>query len=112
MSALRRTAACGFTLADCLTLEDIQQLADESLLERRLLPVETAFASSPRFVLGAWQATRFINGLELALGQFPQQPPVGARLAVYDPEGRFLGLAQADDRYLRIIKLFALGEYK
>jgi tRNA pseudouridine55 synthase len=110
MSALRRTSACGFNLDACLTLGDIQRLADENLLERRLLPVETAFSALPRFVLDAQQATRFVNGLELALGQFPQQPPFSARLAIYDPKGRFLGLAQADDRYLRIIKLFVLGE--
>jgi tRNA pseudouridine55 synthase len=110
MSALRRTAACGFTLADCLTLEQIQQLADENSLEQKLMPVEAAFASLPRFVLSEPQATRFMNGLELALGPLPQEPPVGARLAVYNSTGRFLGLAEADSQYLRIIKLFALGD--
>jgi tRNA pseudouridine55 synthase len=110
MSALRRTAACGFAIEDCLTLEQIQRLADENSLEQKLLPVGTVFAALPRFTLDSLQATRFANGLELALSQFPQRPPHGMRLAVYNPAGRFLGLAPADDEYLRIIKLFALGE--
>jgi tRNA pseudouridine55 synthase len=112
MSALRRTAACGFTLAGCITLEDAQRLTDEGILEQKLLPVETAFASLPRFALSEAQAVRFMNGLELALGQFPQEPPQNTRLAIYDVTGRFLGLAEADSQYLRIIKLFALGVYR
>jgi tRNA pseudouridine55 synthase len=110
MSALKRTAACGFTLGECFSLEEIQRLADENSLEQKLLPVETALAELPRFILSEPQANRFVNGLELALGQFPQEPPIGARLAVYDVTGRFLGLAEADSQYLRIVKLFALGE--
>jgi tRNA pseudouridine55 synthase len=110
MSALRRTVACGFALAECVTLEEAQRLTDECTLEQRLLPVESAFASLPRFVLSEPQATRFLNGLELALGQFRQAPLQGIRLFVTDVKGRFLGLAEADRQYLRIIKLFALGE--
>jgi tRNA pseudouridine55 synthase len=110
MSALRRTVACGFTLADCLTLEQIQRLADENSLEQKLLPVEAAFTALPRFVLSEPQAMRFMNGLELALGPLPQEPPPNTRLCVYGSTGRFLGLAEADSQYLRIIKLFALGE--
>jgi tRNA pseudouridine55 synthase len=110
MSALRRTVACGFGLADCLTLEQIQRLADSNALGQRLLPVEAAFAALPRFVLSEAQATRFMTGLERALGQFPQGPPQNIRLAIYGSTGRFLGLAEADSQYLRIIKLFALGE--
>jgi tRNA pseudouridine55 synthase len=112
MSALRRTVACGFALADCVSLEDAQRLTDEGVLEQKLLPVETAFAAFPRFVLSGPQAARFMNGLELALGQFPQEPPQNTRLAVFDATGRFIGLAEADSQYLRIIKLFALGENK
>lgn len=112
MSALRRTVACGFTLADCVTLEEAQRLTDAGELEGKLLPVDSAFAGYPGFVLEKPQATRFLNGVELTLGQFPKEPPPNTSLRVYDGSGRFLGLAEADKKCLRIIKLFALGECK
>ena len=43
MTSLRRTASAGFTLAQCLTLEEVERLSAAGELEQRLLPVETVF---------------------------------------------------------------------
>lgn len=112
MSALRRTAACGFALPDCITLEDAEALAAEDKLIPRLLPVSSAFSHLPAFALDPSQAVRFRNGLELHLAQFGAVFKDGETLAVYDKTNRFLGLACADlsEEKLKIIKIFALLE--
>lgn len=110
MTQLVRTAACGYSLADCLTLNEIQALKDENMLESRILPVSTAFSRIPKFILNTRQADYFCGGLELGLYQFEDLPEDGTRLSVYDETGRFLGLARIDaenDR-LKIIKIFRL----
>jgi tRNA pseudouridine55 synthase len=112
MSALRRTRACGFLLRQCVSLDEVQRLADEGVLEQKLLPVERVFSALHRFCLSDQQAARFMNGQELSLDQFGEKPPQNTRLKIYDEEARFLGIAEADSQYLRIVKLFALGENK
>ena len=47
MSALRRTRACGFSLADCVTLGEARELAAAGRLAERLLPVESLFSAKP-----------------------------------------------------------------
>jgi tRNA pseudouridine55 synthase len=110
MSALRRTEACGFKLADCVTLDEAQRLCDGGLLLQRLLPVESLFAEYARLELTQPQAARFINGAQLKLDGFAARPAGNQALAVY-AAGRFLGLARADTgaETLKIIKLFALN---
>lgn len=114
MSALRRTTACGFTLSDCLTLNEVQALVEEDRLIPRLLPVSSAFSHLPVFMLEPNQAVRFCNGLELRLSQFKAVPEDGASLAIYTGDKRFLGLACPDlaEDKLKIIKIFSLGETK
>lgn len=112
MTALRRTQACGFSLSDCVTLDEIQRLMDENLLAARLLPVSAAFSDLEAFPLTAAQAKRFVCGLELSLHQFPHVPENGTRVRVLDETGRFLGLAEVDvpNAKLSIIKLFLLSD--
>src|SRR5699024_9496444 len=45
LTALRRTAANGFTLSDCVTLEELEALRDQNRVFEKLIPVE-AFLSS------------------------------------------------------------------
>lgn len=117
MTSLRRTAACGFTLSDCLTLEEAQALSDKNFFADKLLPVGkflpigSAFSGLEAFVLDEAQAKRFCCGLELGLYQFAAVPENGTRLRVLDGSGRFLGLAEIDreSSRLKIIKIFALN---
>lgn len=113
MTVLRRTSACGFTAADCLTFDEIQRLANENILAEKLLPVSAAFSEFESFILDEIQAKRFCCGLELGLNQFGHVPEHGTRLRVLDGAGRFLGLAEidADDSKLRIIKLFIVNHF-
>ena len=99
MSALRRTAACGFSLTDALSLERLRELAAGPGLEGVLRPVESLFAEYPQVTVSGAQAARFCNGGGLDLGRvrLPRiAMPQGQRVRVYGPEHGFLGLASAD----------------
>ena len=105
LAALRRTEAAGFSLERCVTLEEAARRAEEGSFDGLLLPVEAAFAALPRATLTERQAHLFQNGARLDLARV-ESPP--GRVAVYSREGLFLGLADAADGELRLVKLFAL----
>ena len=104
MTALRRTEAAGYTLADCIPLETAKALAADGQLAARLLPIDRAFSDYPALTVSAAQATRFHNGGALALARLHPAPPGVAR--VYTPDGVFLGLGTPQDDQLAILQLF------
>ena len=112
MTALRRTKACGFTLADAVTLDEAKVLSEAGTLEEKLRPVESLFAHLPAITVSGAQATRFGNGGQLDLKRIPafrkQNPPDGEIVRVRGEKGEFLGLGQvqAEKGWLAILKLF------
>lgn len=113
MTALRRTAACGFTLADTIPLEKAkEQVAQGNSLDNRLLPIDTVFFDKPRVQVSQAQTTRFCNGGSLSLERLrlsvSQQQENGAVYRVYGYHNGFLGLGivSVDKQELRILKLF------
>ena len=110
LAALRRTWAAGFGLAQCVTLDEVQQAADAGRLAQLLLPVERVFDCLPPVRLAAKEAHLFQNGVRLELGRVGVSAPEGARLAAYGPDGRFLAVAQAAEGQLRLVKRFLLDD--
>lgn len=112
MTALRRTKACGFTLADAITLDEAKALSEAGTLEEKLRPVESLFAHLPAVTVSGAQAARFGNGGQLDLKRIPafrkQNPPDGEIVRVRGEKGEFLGLGQvqAEKGWLAILKLF------
>lgn len=112
MTALRRTKACGFTLADTITLDEAKALSEAGTLEEKLRPVESLFAHLPAITVSGAQAARFGNGGQLDLKRIPafrkQNPPDGEIVRVRGEKGEFLGLGQvqAEKGWLAILKLF------
>ena len=112
MTALRRTKACGFTLADAITLDEAKALSEAGTLEEKLRPVESLFAHLPAIAVSGEQATRFGNGGQLDLKRIPafrkQNPPDGEIVRVRGEKGEFLGLGQVQTEkgWLAILKLF------
>lgn len=94
MTALRRTMAAGFMLADCLTLAQAEELAHEGMLGEHILPLETAFAAWPVIEVTAAQGARFENGGGLAFERLGGPVPAGP-CRVY-ANGAFAGLARPD----------------
>ena len=110
MTALRRTAAAGFSLADAVTLEEAKALASGGKLAERLLPVESLFPDVPTVRVTAPQAARFCNGGALELARTSLRAAAaaeeGGRYRVLSPDGVFLGLAEARRGELKILRLF------
>ena len=106
MTALRRTEAAGYPLADCLTLDEAKQLAEEGALADRILPIETALAAYPALTVSAPQAQRFRNGGALDLIRLKQA--VTGPVRVYDPEGVCIALGVPEEGQLKMDCLLQL----
>ena len=109
MTALRRTAACGFTQEQAVPLDTLRELAAKGEFATALRPVDSLFAGCPRVTVSPAQAARFANGgsLDLQRLRLPKQPlEDGALFRVYGPED-FLGVARVglDCGQLRFAKL-------
>ena len=113
MTALRRTFACGYTLDDCVTLDELKALAQDGKIAERLRTTESLFLSYDRLTVSEAQAKRFQNGASLDLSRTALrscQPENGTVLRVKNPSGDFLGLGITADGALKIYKLFAITE--
>lgn len=108
MTALTRTAACGYPLQDCLTFEQVTAAMADGTLEEHLLPTDSLFSSYPKLRLNATQERMFCNGVKLDLNRLRNLQPDQDIYTVYGATGTFLGTALADrtQQELRIGKRF------
>ena len=108
MTALTRTAACGYPLQDCLTFEQVAAAMADGTLEEHLLPTDSLFSSYPKLRLNAAQERMFCNGVKLDLNRLRNLQPDQDIYTVYGATGTFLGTALADrtQQELRIEKRF------
>ena len=108
MTALTRTAACGYPLQDCLTFEQVAAAMADGTLEEHLLPTDSLFSSYPKLRLNAAQERMFCNGVKLDLNRLRNLQPDQDIYTVYGATGTFLGTALADrtQQKLRIGKRF------
>lgn len=108
MTALTRTAACGYQLQDCLTFEQVAAAMADGTLEEHLLPTDSLFSSYPNLRLNAAQERMFCNGVKLDLNRLRDLQPDQDVYTVYGATGTFLGTALADrtQQELRIGKRF------
>lgn len=96
MTSLQRTLAMGFTLDDCVTIEQLQDIKDNSLdFEDVIIDIEKIFSSYKSITVTDAQARRFSNGGALALDRLRKKLGDGL-YRVYNPQGEFLGLGKAD----------------
>lgn len=97
MTALRRTMAAGFSIAEAVTLEAVQ--AHGASL---LLPLNEYFRAYPRFVVqNETQEKRAYNG-----NPFSVRGVADGDYRVYDRAGRFLSLSHVEGGEARAIKNF------
>ena len=108
MTALRRTAACGFTLGDAVSLETLREHKETGDVEIFLRPVEKLFSTLPAVRVTEPQGQRYLNGGALDAGRC-KMPKIllqeNDRVCVYCGE-RFLGLAALKNGELRYVKSF------
>lgn len=98
LTDLERVFACGFSLSDCVGIEELERQCGEGTLKMK--PIEDAFLSFPRVQLSERQQKLFCNGVALNLQMLP---PVVGRSAVYG--SCFLGIARPENGQLVIDKL-------
>lgn len=100
MSALRRTRAGVFDLADAHTLDKIAAAAEQGGADNYLLPVDALFRDARRVLLTPNQEKTVRNG-----GSYTCRRPEG-RCRLYAGSGEFLALAELSNGTMRPIKSF------
>ncbi|MGN0642070.1 MAG: tRNA pseudouridine(55) synthase TruB [Huintestinicola sp.] len=105
MTSLTRTSACGFSLESCVTIEQLQGMADRGEdFESVLLPIEQIFSYLPRITLFGAQERMYRNGIRLDLNRIAAEDKSSEQYAVYGESG-FIGTARADrDNMLLIVE--------
>lgn len=102
MSSLRRVKAAGFTLADSVTLEAVQNAVGRGEGESLLLPVDAYFAGLPMLALkNAGAEKKIRNGAALKALDIPD-----GEYRVYGMDKTFLALGKAADGTLTTVKSF------
>lgn len=97
MASLRRSEACGFSLAEAHSLEEVLGHPDPASL---LLPVDSLFADRPGLKLTGKQAERLSHGGSFSI------PVEGGEYRAYSPTGEFLALCKVEEGKLSAIKSF------
>ena len=109
MTALRRTYACGYTLADCVTLDELKARCEAGTAGEIIRPTESLFADYEALTVSEAQAKRFRNGaaLDIARTAWRKKDVENRTLVrVKDPSGSFLGLGITADGAVKVYKLF------
>lgn len=96
LSALRRTGANGFSLADSMTIEQLEKTAETGEIAKHLIPVDKVLCAYPTVCVTPAQAIRFGNGGALDLARIEQQNSTGY-FRVYGGESKFLGIGEIRD---------------
>ncbi len=105
MSSLKRTSSQGFTIDNCLTLEEIEAIAHNGRIDDIIKPIDECFKAYPEIRLSEKQAGMYKNGIKLDKSRVSGADKAGF-YRVYGEE--FLGLAEIrpDEEILRIYKNF------
>ncbi|AOK47232.1 tRNA pseudouridine synthase B [Burkholderia sp. MSMB617WGS] len=101
LTMLRRTGVGSLSLEHAVTL-DALDAATQDERDARLAPVDALLSTFPLVELDAALAKRFLHGQRLKLAELAAQPDAdeGARVRVYDGDGRLLGVARAAEGVL------------
>lgn len=110
MTALRRTFACGFSIDDCITLDDLKLLSEKGEAQTALRSVESLFYDCVEVKISDGQAKRFSNGgaLDITRTALKKAEDIDGKIYRVKNADSFLGLAKADTSagLLKIYKLF------
>ena len=98
MTALERTKACGFNIKDCLTVEQVQALADEGKLFKAMKGLDGIFEEYPEVRLDKRKSLLYKNGVKLR----PEQVGIKgfdkeSRYRIVSDEGRLISIAYVDN---------------
>lgn len=92
MTSLERTYACGVSLKECFTLEQLSDLVQKGEIEKAVIPVDKLLSEYPSVTVTENQAIRFKNGGDLMANRVRQLNAPGL-YRVYG-NNEFLGLGE------------------
>ncbi|HSB34696.1 MAG TPA: tRNA pseudouridine(55) synthase TruB [Nitrospirota bacterium] len=93
--SLERTRSGRFSLAEALTLEELQTLAAAGDVDRAIMPIDRALAEFPAVSLTEAESVRIAHGNRLPGPETVLNLP-GGLCRLHDPSGRLLALARLD----------------
>ena len=106
MTALERTMAMGFTLDDCVTIEQLQARKDDGVgFDDIVIDAEEILSNYQAIAVSQAQSTRFSNGGALDINRIKAKICKDTLYRVYSHDGVFLGLGMATDQEIRVEKL-------
>lgn len=107
MTSLVRTKAMGFSLEDCITIEELQKRKDENIgFDDILIPLDKALCDYDKITVSEAQSVRFKNGGALDIKRIKQDIETDTLYRVYSPKGEFLGLGKEEDNELKAKRIF------
>ena len=111
MTGLRRVEACGFSIDDCLTLDELKDLKEQGELSKALRSAESLFSDYPVLYISPMQAKRFSNGgaLDVSRTSLRDKNPSDKQIfRVKENTAGFLGLGifSEEKNQIKIYKLF------
>lgn len=107
MTSLVRTSAMGFSLEECVTLEELQQRKNQNIgFNDILIPVDKVLEYYDMVSVSDAQSIRFKNGGALDRSRLKKKLKDNMIYRVYSQNGDFLGLGQADKEELIIKRIF------
>lgn len=111
MATLERAEACGISLDECHTLEEIENIAEDER-QALLLPTERLFDDLEAVRLPAFFEKLFRDGCPIYQKKIKTNYPVGARLKICSENGKFFALGSVVEREegtaIKSVKIFEL----
>ena len=96
MAALTREAVGEFRLENAITLEELGEMSMEQRLGR-LLPTERLFDGFCAVTLPDFYFRLCVNGCEIYQKKIKTELPLGERVRLYAPDGKFFALGEVRD---------------
>lgn len=103
LTRLVRTSACGYTLDQAVTLEQLQQARQEDKIDSMIVSVDTVFSHLPSIDLSRELAVRILNGARSRISK-----PDGDYRVYYNK--KFYAVANVTDKKMSVVKLFVEKE--
>ena len=104
MTSLCRTYACGVSLSECYTLDELRVMQENGELEKAIIPLERLLMEYPQITVTENQAKRFSNGGSLLRERLHNLGENGI-YRVYG-NGRFLGLGELTETDLLMKRVY------
>ena len=111
MATLQRVEAVGFSIADCTSLEALEEMSMDERFSL-LRPVETLFSGLEKVTLPTFFYTLCRNGCEIYQAKLGTSFAPGVRVRLLDPDGAFFALGEVQEfeggTAIKAIKLFRI----